>query len=54
MGVDDEIEAGFLRPNALPDANQDKISRNVVITYASVAFALNSPAQGPVTSMALT
>ena len=46
MGADDahsecdDNGAGFLRPDALPDANQDKYPG--VLLGASVAFAFNS------------
>ena len=48
-GVDDEAGAGFLRPDALPDANQDVQSWNVVRSWRR--SAINSLAQGPVTPM---
>ena len=49
MGVDDNTGARVLRPDALPDANQD-VNPGTRLG-ASIAFAFNSPAQGPVTPM---
>jgi len=45
----DQSGAWFLRPDALPDAN--KMFNPGMWLGASVAFAFNSLAQGPVTPM---